>query len=104
MSEVQDNLPPHRDDSRYVTALVRGLGVTVAIGSRDRLGIVFLEITRPQDTPRVVNTDAGTVLPLHNTAIGLAYLVGAALAERASVLEELQRRHAANWSEIRAVI
>lgn len=188
MSEVQDNLPPHRDDSRYVTALVRGLeileafkdgvllgnqeiagltglprstvsrltqtltafgyllydeptrkyragagflglgasiqrnlrvqncarpfmqalsrelGVTVAIGSRDRLGIVFLEITRPQQTPRVVNTDAGTVLPLHNTAIGLAYLVGATLAERASVLEELQRRHAANWSEIRAVI
>ncbi|MGD9945842.1 MAG: IclR family transcriptional regulator [Burkholderiaceae bacterium] len=103
-ASIQRNLRVQNCARPFMQSLTRELGVTVAIGSRDRLGIVFLEIARPADTPRVVNTDAGTVLPLHNTAIGLAYLVGATLAERTSVLEELQLRHGASWPEVRAII
>lgn len=74
-------------------ALSREIGLTVSLGTRDRLGITVLEVQRPPTPTRLVtNIDVGTVLPLPTTAMGLAYLAAAPAAERAQVLVALAAR------------
>jgi DNA-binding IclR family transcriptional regulator len=85
----------------HMAALAAETDLTVAVGTRDRLGVVFLEVARPQKNRLVINSDAGTVLPLESTAIGLAYLAAAGLAEKARLLEGLRRRHEDDWIVIR---
>ncbi len=76
--------------------------LTVSFGTRDRLGLVFLEVIWPPDPRRlVINTDVGSVLPLASTAIGLAYLVAAPVKERAQILQSLRKRHAQDWDKLR---
>jgi len=74
---------------------------SVIMGMRDRLNMVFLEVTRPARSPIAVNTDAGSALPITATAIGLAYLVSAPLSERAELLEALRADHDGDWKLVR---
>ncbi|MGT2455408.1 IclR family transcriptional regulator [Cupriavidus basilensis] len=85
----------------FMEALSRERKVSVAMGTRDRLGVMFLEVARCDQTVKVVHVDVGTVLPMGSTAMGTAYLVAAPLAERAHLLEQMQERHGAEWEQIR---
>lgn len=86
----------------FMERLSRGTGMTVSYGTRDRLGLVFLEVVRPPDSARlIINTGAGSVLPLASTAIGLAYLVGAPVRERELIFRALSKRHASEWDSLR---
>ena len=84
-------------------ALSSEIGLTVSMGTRDRLGITVLEVQRPPTPTRLVtNIDVGTVLPLPTTAMGLAYLAAAPAAERAQMLVALEARDptaAPSWRE-----
>lgn len=103
-ASVQRHIGLQRVARPFMEALSKETGLTVAMGMRDRLGIVFLEVARPAHSRLVVNTDVGSVLPLESTAIGLTYLVAAPVGERARLLEGLRRRHPDDWSEVRATI
>jgi DNA-binding IclR family transcriptional regulator len=102
---VQRDIGLHEIARPFMQRLSQETQLTVSFGTRDRLALVFLEVIRPLDPLRlVVNTDAGSVLPLPFTAIGLAYLVAAPVKERAQILQELRRRHADEWDRMRASI
>lgn len=72
------------------------------MGTRDRLGLVILEAIRPPAQTRLVtNIDAGTVLPIAETAIGLAYIVAAPIKERTNILKGLSQRFPEDWPHLR---
>lgn len=101
-ASVQRKIGLMRVARPFMQALSESVGLTVSIGTRDRLGVVFLEVARPlQNNTLVLNTDAGSILPLHSTAIGLAYIVAAPMAERTQILESLHERYADEWPQAR---
>lgn len=86
----------------FMERLSAETGLSVIVGTRDRLGLVVLEAIRPPDEKRlVINVDVGTVLPIAYTAIGLAYLVAAPVKERTQILEGLRRRFPEDWPATR---
>jgi len=104
-ASVQRDIGLHQVARPFMERLSHETQMTVSFGTRDRLGLVFLEVVRPPDaTQLIVNTDVGSVLPLASTAIGLAYLVAAPVRERAQILRRLRERHAGDWDVLRANI
>lgn len=99
---VQREIGLQRVARPFMEALSRELELTVSLGMRDRLGMVFLEVARPPTHTRLVtNTDIGSVLPLASTSIGLAYIVAASVKERSQILQGLSRRHPQEWPVLR---
>ncbi len=99
---VQREIGLQRIARPFMEALSKELDLTVSFGTRDRLGLVFLEVARPPAGVRLVtNTDVGSVLPLASTSIGLAYIVAAPVKERAQILQSLSRRHTNEWPQMR---
>lgn len=83
-------------------AMSEEVGLTVSLATRDRLSMVFLEVARPShNSPLIINTDTGSILPLTNTSIGLAYIVAAPMSERTQILEGLHERYADEWTQVR---
>lgn len=103
-ASVQRNIGLQRTARPFMEALSRETEMSVGMGTRDRLGVVFLEIVRPPNNRLVVNSDAGTVLPIESTAIGLSYLVAAPVRERGAMLQGLQKRHPEDWARVRETI
>ena len=101
-ASVQRKIGLQRVARPFMQALSEQVGLTVSLGTRDRLGMVLLEVARPtHDSPLVTNTDAGSILPLISTAIGLAYIVAVPMSERTQILEGLHERYAADWLQLR---
>lgn len=99
---VQREIGLQRIARPFMEALSKDIDLTVSFGTRDRLGLVFLEVVRPRTETRLVtNTDVGSVLPLASTSIGLAYIVAAPVKERAQILQSLSRRHGSEWAQLR---
>lgn len=99
---VQREIGLQRIARPFMEALSKDIDLTVSFGTRDRLGLVFLEVVRPPTRTRLVtNTDVGSVLPLASTSIGLAYIVAAPVKERAQILNSLSRRHGDDWPTLR---
>lgn len=99
---VQREIGLQRIARPFMEALCKDIDLTVSFGTRDRLGLVFLEVVRPHTRTRLVtNTDVGSVLPLASTSIGLAYIVAAPVKERSQILQSLARRHGAEWPRLR---
>jgi len=103
-ASVQRNLGVQRVARPYMEALVKELDCSVAMGTRDRNSMIFLDLVRPSRPGLTVNTDIGSALPIHNTAIGMAYLLAAPLAERAEILELLQEECRDDWDAVRQTI
>ena len=99
---VQREIGLQRIARPFMEALSKDIDLTVSFGTRDRLGLVFLEVVRPRTETRLVtNTDVGSVLPLASTSIGLAYIVAAPVKERSQILQSLSRRHESDWAQLR---
>ncbi len=90
----------------WMERLSEELEMTVSLATRDQLEMVFLEVTRPPPTSirLVTNTDIGSVMPIACTSIGLAYMVGASVRERAQIVQGLSRQHPQEWPTWRAGI
>lgn len=100
-ASVQRHIGLQRVARPTMEALAQELDLTVILATRERLGMVFLEIVRPPRNVLTVNTDAGSVVRLETTSLGLAYLAAAPVAERVRLLEALQREHPGDWDELR---
>lgn len=99
---VQREIGLQRVARPFMEALSKDIDLTVSFGTRDRSGLVFLEVVRPDTNTRLVtNTDVGSVLPLASTSIGLAYIVAAPVKERQQILQTLSRRHKDEWPQLR---
>lgn len=101
-ASINRNLGIQRVARPYLEALAKDLDCSAILSMHDRDAMVFLEVVRPS-TPIVVNTDAGSRVPILTTAIGLAYLVAAPLPERARLLETLRPR-TRDWPQARVRI
>ena len=85
-------------------ALAETSTVTVSLGMRDGLHMVFVQRMR-SESPVVLQQDIGTRVPIARTALGRAYLAGLATKERASLFEDLHRATpASDWSALREKI
>ncbi len=99
---VQRQIGLQRVARPFMEALSRETRFTVSLATRDRLGMLVLEVMHPPtDTRVVINMDAGTVLPIPTTSLGLAYLMAAPIREREQLLERLHQRHGKEWPALR---
>lgn len=72
----------------------------VALGTRDRLGVVYLELARG-DAAIAVNLEAGSRISLVSSAMGRAWLAACSPAEREAVLRQI---HAPDEARLRATV
>lgn len=77
--------------------------VEVALGTRDRLSMIYVEACRSSRPPATI-LDVGSRIPVATTAMGRAWLAAIGPEVRAEFLERVSKRHAASWPEIRSGI
>jgi DNA-binding IclR family transcriptional regulator len=73
----------------WLEQLARETGCTVNLGTRDRLGAVYLDSWRA-DRANAYRPDIGTPLPLLTTALGRALILGRPATEQSAILNRLQ--------------
>lgn len=73
---------------------------TVALGGRDRLNMIYLDVCRGTHTAAFA-LDAGARVPLHRTAMGYAYLWALPEAEREFLLKAIAKHTAGEWPAVR---
>ena len=64
-------------------------GVSVGLGGRDRLSMVYLESCRP-DTAITLRLDVGSRIPIATTSMGRAFLAALPDAERGNLMEHIR--------------
>lgn len=75
--------------------------VSVAIGVRDRLSMIYVETCR--SSARVtLRLDVGSRIPVATTSMGKAMLCGMPTSERERLLDEIRSSDKANWPRIKA--
>lgn len=90
-----------RDVARpFMQELANYTGVAVALATRDRLSMVYVEHCRG-DSPVLIALDTGSHVKLGLTAIGRAYMAGLEPAERACLMEQLAHHEGDRWPQIK---
>ncbi|WP_050416539.1 IclR family transcriptional regulator [Azoarcus sp. CIB] len=77
--------------------------VSVSVGIRDRLSMVYVETVR-SSAPISLQRGIGARLSLATTSMGRAYLAGAPEAERNFLMDQIRLRDEAQWPRIKAGI
>lgn len=101
---IQRNVGIQRTARPYMNELSLQSNTTLMMGMRDRLNMVCLEVIRPARQGLPIRTDAGSTVPLEATALGMAALVAAPLAERTALLNQLRVQYGASWSPVRETV
>lgn len=73
---------------------------SVAVGVRDRLSVVYVELVR-SSAPIAVMRSVGVRLPIATTSMGRAYLAAASEDERDEVLEKVRLLDESDWPRIK---
>ena len=97
---VQHRCEPLRLARQHMASLAHQTGMVVGMGTRDRLGMVCLDVAHDEGLC-VGTTSVGSVLPMVETALGLAYLSHVGVAERAPLLRQLQIAYGPEWNRVR---
>jgi DNA-binding IclR family transcriptional regulator len=87
----------------HMQALADLTGVSVALGSRDRLNLIYVEYCRPNSTV-TLRLDVGWRIPIATTSMGRALLAALPEAERRYLMDYIARREGGRWPELRARI
>jgi DNA-binding IclR family transcriptional regulator len=75
----------------------------VALGTRDRLDLIYLEIARPKHGSMLRLTQ-GSRLPIANTAMGRALIAGMPESERSWLLGYIKRQEGKAWPKVKASV
>jgi DNA-binding IclR family transcriptional regulator len=75
--------------------------VSVAIGVRDRLSMIYVETCR-SDARVTLRLDVGSRIPVATTSMGKAMLCGMPGADRSQALDQIRLSDKANWPRIKA--
>ena len=78
-------------------------GAVVALGTRDRLDLIYVELARSKHGA-MLRLNQGSRLPIANTAMGRALIAGMPEAERTWLLGYIKRQEGKNWPKIKAGI
>jgi DNA-binding IclR family transcriptional regulator len=93
-----------RDVARpFMQELADYTGVAVALGTRDRLSIVYIGHCRG-DIPVHIDLDVGSHIKLSVSAMGRAYIAGLPAPERERLMEQLAVHEGDRWPALRAGI
>jgi DNA-binding IclR family transcriptional regulator len=84
-------------------ALADQANANVALGSRDRLSMVYAECCR-SDAAVTLRLELGSRIPIATTAMGRALLAALPEAERDYLMDRMARRDPETWPAIRAGI
>ena len=84
-------------------ALADHTNVSVSLGSRDRLDMVYVESCR-SDSTVTLRLDVGAHIPIATTAMGRALLAGMPAAERAYLMGHLVKHYGEAWPQVEAGI
>jgi len=108
-ARVQSRLGIPRNARPYMQALALKEQATVCLAARDRLGMVCLEAAHgsaglPDPAVGQGFAEAGSEFGLVDSAMGLACLVAAPIAERMRLIHRLHQRHGADWGRLRGLI
>jgi DNA-binding IclR family transcriptional regulator len=73
---------------------------SVALGARDRLTMIYLDVERGSRTV-AFSLDAGARVPIHRSAMGAAYLSGLPDKDRTVLMDAIARATDDHWPETR---
>jgi DNA-binding IclR family transcriptional regulator len=76
-------------------------GAVVALGTRDRLDLIYLELARSKHGSMLRLTQ-GSRLPIANTAMGRALIAGMPEGEQNWLLGYIKRQEGKNWPKVKA--
>jgi DNA-binding IclR family transcriptional regulator len=76
---------------------------SVALGSRDRLMMIYIEHARNRSS-MMLRLDLGARIPIATTAMGRALIAGLPETERHWLMDHIRRQRADHWPKIRAGI
>lgn len=74
-------------------------GVTVALGQRDGLSMVYVEVCRSSGVVHLT-MDIGARIRIGTSAMGRAYIAALAPAERAPLLQDIAAREPQSWPSV----
>ncbi len=80
----------------YLQQLANEVGLTVAIGGRDRLGMIYVDACHPPSMT-TIRLEVGTRVDIATTALGRAFLAGIDPSERDYIFERLARKLGPAW-------
>lgn len=80
----------------YMQELANASGLSLALGSRDRLNMVYLEHARDAGSV-TLRLDIGSHIPIATTAMGRAFLAAIPENERAYLMSAMAERAGAAW-------
>jgi DNA-binding IclR family transcriptional regulator len=87
----------------YMQELANYASATVALGSRDRQSLIYIEHCRSKAAP-MLRLDLGSRIPIATTAMGRALLAAMPEKERAWLMSHIQRREGERWPKVRSGI
>jgi len=83
----------------YMQDVAAETGLPVAIASRDRLAMVYLDRCKGTDAV-ALNIEVGAQIKLATTAIGRAYLAALPDIDRAAAMESIRQDEGDNWPTV----
>ncbi|HSF95215.1 MAG TPA: IclR family transcriptional regulator, partial [Thermohalobaculum sp.] len=95
--EMREHLRP------YMETLADMANVTVALGARDRLDVIYLDVCRGRQTV-TLSRNVGSRLPIAKTAIGRAILAALPEIEQRFLIEALQKDDPENAADLERTI
>jgi DNA-binding IclR family transcriptional regulator len=87
----------------HMQALANYSGASVALGSRDRLSLLYVEHCRAKSAV-MLRLDLGSSIPIATTAMGRAMLAALPEKERDWLMREIARRESKQWPKMRVGI
>jgi DNA-binding IclR family transcriptional regulator len=87
----------------HMQALANYSGASVALGSRDRLNLLYVEHCRAKSAV-MLRLDLGSRIPIATTAMGRAILAALPEKERDWLLRHIARRESKRWPKVRVGI
>lgn len=87
----------------YMQELADYAAASVALGSRDRLNLIYVEHCRGRDGV-MLRLDLGSRIPLATTAMGRALLAALPAKEREYLMSHIARKEGERWPKIRSGI
>jgi DNA-binding IclR family transcriptional regulator len=87
----------------FMQELAEYCQASVALGSRDRLAMVYLENSRSTSTV-ALRLNIGSRIPIATTAMGRAILCGLPERERSFLMDHIRQRNEADWPRIKSGI
>ena len=84
----------------YMEAMARYAQAPVALATRDRLNMIYLEVVHTE-VSLTMRRPVGSSLPIHSSAIGRACLAAMEEKERLYIFDAIATRHPEDWPQIK---